>query len=222
MSLKNNISKFRSNHIKIIKYWLLNKEVESIITLHDINKETFIREYAVGVLDYYIEVVNGTKVIGNCPAIISLLTYLKEKNITADELFVICTGFKSAMLQFSNDIGLYNFEFNNEINRIYEKNFSGVLKYYVDSINNIQNSLDNTLSIVDKHILIAKIDINGKISALSDALSQITQYEKDELINKEYHELMHEEFKHESYNQIFNAISKGQIWKGEIKNKKKN
>lgn len=221
MSLKNNISKFRSNHLKIIKYWILNKEVESIITIHEINKETFIREYAIGVLDYYIEVVNGTKEIGNCPAIISLLTYLKEKNITADELFVICTGFKNAMLQFANDIGLYNFEFNNEINRIYEKNFAGVLKYYVDSINNIQNSLDNTLSIVDKHILIAKIDLNGKITALSDALCQISQYNKDELLNKEYKELIHHEFIPDAYNHIFNTINKGQTWKGEIKYFKK-
>ena len=118
----------------ILKQWVSYKSPKSILKLHDIDEEYFLEKYASGVFDYFMGVIAGDVGIGNCPVMQELLSYLKNREISADELFDICSNFKRAMVDFSYDAKLNSKEIFDEISYIFDANFKGILKYYTDTI----------------------------------------------------------------------------------------
>jgi signal transduction histidine kinase/CheY-like chemotaxis protein len=118
----------------ILSQWLSYDSPQKILKQHDIDREYFLQEYASGVFDYFMGVITGEMKIGNCPIMQDLLSYLKNREISADELFEICSHFRRSMIDFSYDNGLDSKEMANELSYIFDKNFRGILKYYTDTI----------------------------------------------------------------------------------------
>ena len=125
---------FIASKDKILLNWLSYKTPKEILLEHDIETNIFIRKYASGVFDYFMGVITGEVKIGNCPVMQGLLTYLKDREISADELFEICSHFRRSMIDFSYDARLNSKELFDEISYIFDKNFRGILKYYTDTI----------------------------------------------------------------------------------------
>ena len=119
---------------KILINWISYTTVEDILNLHNIESQYFIDNFGGGVFDYFMDVIIGKVEIGNCPVMQKLLSYLKDREISADELFEICSHFRRSMIEFSYDSELSSKELFNEISYIFDKNFSGILKYYTDTI----------------------------------------------------------------------------------------
>ena len=118
----------------ILENWIAYDLPKEILRKHDIEPEYFIEKYGSGVFDYFMGVISGETEIGNCPVMQELLTYLKVREITADELFEICSHFRRAMLDFSYDAGLNSKNILDEISYIFDRNFRGILKFYTDTI----------------------------------------------------------------------------------------
>lgn len=125
---------FISSKDKILSNWLAYETPKKILELHQIKSKYFIDNYASGVFDYFMGVISGDVEIGNCPVMQELLAYLKDREISADELFEICSHFRRSMIDFSYDAGLNSKELFDEISYIFDKNFRGILKYYTDTI----------------------------------------------------------------------------------------
>ncbi len=118
----------------ILAQWVSYNSPNQILKLHSIDEKFFLDKYASGVFDYFMGVISGQREIGNCPIMQELLAYLKFREISADELFEICSHFRRSMLDFSYDAGLNSKELFNEISYIYDRNFRGILKFYTDTI----------------------------------------------------------------------------------------
>jgi len=118
----------------VLKQWVSYESPKSILQLHDIDEEYFLNKYASGVFDYFMGVISGDVELGNCPVMQELLTYLKKREISADELFDICSHFKRSMVDFSYDAKLNSKELFDEISYIFDANFKGILKFYTDTI----------------------------------------------------------------------------------------
>jgi len=118
----------------ILKQWVMYEAPNEILKLHKIDEQYFIDKYASGVFDYFMGVISGRREIGDCPIMQELLSYLKFREISADELFEICSHFRRSMIDFSYDAGLNSKELFDEISFIFDKNFKGILKYYTDTI----------------------------------------------------------------------------------------
>jgi len=125
---------FQSSKSLILSQWVSYISPQEILELHNIEEEYFIDTYANGVFDYFMGVISGEVEIGNCPVMQQLLVYLKDREISADELFEICSHFRRSMLDFSYDEGLNSKELFDEISYIFDKNFKGILKFYTDTI----------------------------------------------------------------------------------------
>ncbi len=125
---------FKSSKHIILSQWLSYKLPQEILKLHKIDTEYFQEEYAGGVFDYFMGVIAGEVKIGNCPVMQDLLAYLKYREISADELFEICSHFRRSMIDFSYDAKLNSKELFDEISYIFDKNFRGILKFYTDTI----------------------------------------------------------------------------------------
>ena len=120
----------------ILENWIAYDLPKEILQNHKIEPGLFIKKYASGVFDYFMGVISGDTEIGNCPVMQELLTYLKVREITADELFEICSHFRRAMIDFSYDANLNSKKLFDELSYVFDQNFRGILKFYTDTIFN--------------------------------------------------------------------------------------
>ena len=125
---------FIASKSEILNQWVSYDSPKGILKLHNIDEKFFLDKYASGVFDYFMGVITGEREIGNCPVMQELLAYLKFREISADELFEICSHFRRSMIDFSYDSGLNSKELFSEISYIYDMNFRGILKFYTDTI----------------------------------------------------------------------------------------
>ena len=100
---------------EIISNWIAYESPKEILKLHSIDSNLFINKYASGVFDYFMGVISGDVKIGNCPVMQSLLAYLKDREISAEELFELCNHFRKSMVDFTYDTHIHSREIYEEI-----------------------------------------------------------------------------------------------------------
>ena len=125
---------FKENKMQILQQWVSYEKPSAILELHSIGGNYFLKKYASGVFDYFMGVISGDVAIGDCPVMQKLLTYFKKREISADELFEICSHFRRAMVDFSYDAKLNSKELFDAISYIFDENFKGILKFYTDTM----------------------------------------------------------------------------------------
>ena len=75
---------------------------------------------------------------------------------------------------------------------------------------------------IDKNIITSSTNIKGESVSVSEAFCEISGYTKDELLGKNHNILKHPDMTNSIYKELWETISSGKIWKGELKNLKKN
>ena len=123
-----------TNRETIVNTWLSVADVQTILHKHDVNIEMFSTTYAHPVVNYFIGVIQGSNTIGNCPVISKLLEYLKDKEISSSELFIICINFRKSMINLLFQNNLMSEEMYSNISYIFDANFRGVLEAFTDTI----------------------------------------------------------------------------------------
>jgi PAS domain S-box-containing protein len=210
-----------NNQSYIIKYWSEDLNLISILKKHNVKMEYFIENYAISVLRYYIDIINDKTTIGKCPAIEALIKYLKSNNITTSELFLICSAFRNAIVQFLFEQKICDAKLFDEINNIYEKNFSSLLTTYTNSIKDVEVKLDKISAMVDKYIIMSQTDVHGVIINASEAFCKISGYTKEELIGKPHNIVRDPNVPDELFVDLWETIKSGKIWHGELSNRAK-
>ncbi|QKJ22024.1 diguanylate cyclase [Poseidonibacter lekithochrous] len=81
---------------------------------------------------------------------------------------------------------------------------------------------ENLLRIVDENVLISITDSKGNIIDASHAFCEFVEYTKDELIGKSHSILKHEDTPSHFYEKMWEKITSGNVFKSEIRNRKKN
>ena len=234
MSLKiPNLIKYQSTFISskqsILLQWISYEAPQKILKLHSIDNDTFLNDYAIGVFDYFMGVIDGSLKLGDCPVIHSLLAYLKDRDIRADELFEICSNFRRSMINFTYDVELNSKEIFDEISYIFDKNFQGVLKYYTDTIYQKEQEilrheklLDEYQKAIDESAIISKTDENGNITYVNDKYLQLSGYAKDELIGQKHSITKHEDMPQDYFDDLWFQLENAGLFRGTLKNLKKN
>lgn len=220
--IKDKIDLIKNGKSSIVAFWLKDKDVIKTLDLHYIDHSFFIKNYAFEIIDYYIGVISDAKQIGDCPVVAKLLSYLKGKNIKANELFLLCNGFKKALLGYMHSIDVYDYEVLEAVEYVFDQNFSGVLQKYTQSIDDVEVKLDKSLSIVDKYIIMSSTDAKGIIIYASDAFCEISGYSKKELLGSSHNIIRHPDMPKSIFKEMWDTITSGKVWHGEVKNKKKN
>ena len=77
------------------------------------------------------------------------------------------------------------------------------------------------IKIIDDNVLISYSDIDGKITGVSEALCRLTGYQKEELIGKTHKVFKHPDSPQELFTELWDTITRGETFKGEIKNQTK-
>ncbi|MDZ5712844.1 PAS domain-containing protein [Jeotgalibacillus haloalkalitolerans] len=82
-------------------------------------------------------------------------------------------------------------------------------------------AIENIISAVDHHLAVAFIDLNGRFEYVNDNFCKATQYTEEELMNGHFSMVLHENHDIEQLTKALKQIRKGQLWQGEMLNKKK-
>lgn len=81
---------------------------------------------------------------------------------------------------------------------------------------------ENLLNIVDENVLLSITDKDGIIIDASSAFCDFVKYTKDELLGNTHKILKHEKTPDSFYENMWKIISSGKVYKGDVRNKKKN
>jgi aerotaxis receptor len=69
--------------------------------------------------------------------------------------------------------------------------------------------------------IISRTDLNGKITYINDTFAHISGYEPEELIGKPHSIVRHPDMPKSVFDILWKTISAGNIWKGHVKNMRK-
>ena len=84
------------------------------------------------------------------------------------------------------------------------------------------NMLQQYQLILDKSVVVSKTNKNGTITYVNDSFCKVSGYTKDEVIGKSHNIIRHPETPKSQFRKLWSTIERGEIWKGILKNKKKN
>jgi len=220
---------FISSKESILLQWVSYEAPQKILQLHNIDNKKFLNDYAGGVFDYFMGVIDGTLEIGDCPVIHSLLAYLKDRDIRADELFEICSHFRRSMIDFTYDVKLNSKEIFDEISYMFDKNFQGVLQHYTDTIYQKEQEiirhvelLDEYQKALDESAIISKTDMDGNIIYVNEKYIQLSGYSEAELIGKKHSIIKHDDMPQNYFDDLWFQLENFGLFRGTLKNLKKN
>jgi len=82
--------------------------------------------------------------------------------------------------------------------------------------------LEQYIDVIDENIITSSTDLKGIITHASHAFSKISGYSKDELIGKNHNIIRHPDMDKKVFKELWETLKEHKVWKGEIKNQKKN
>jgi two-component system sensor histidine kinase/response regulator len=75
---------------------------------------------------------------------------------------------------------------------------------------------------MDQHSIVSIADVDGNITYANDKMCEISQFSRDELMGENHRIFKSGHHGEEFFRELWETISHGQVWHGEIKNQKKN
>ncbi len=127
------------------------------------------------------------------------------------------------IMEFENSIGTMQLLFDNRFKDVDIEFLQEAISLTASYIFKAQKDDESSryLKLIDKNVLISKTDLDGNITEVSEEFCNISQYSKDELIGQNHRVLKHEDNPKSIYHDMWKTISSGEIWRGEMKNRKK-
>ena len=135
----------------IVDTWLNTGVVSQYLSNHKINIEKFSIRFAHPILLHNLDVLDGKKSSGNCPIMNEIVNYMIQKNITSQEIFIICAKLRATVFEYL--FKEYPNFFQNadapiKIMELFDDNLSGVLSNF--DAKSLEKSLHNQENIIFK------------------------------------------------------------------------
>lgn len=89
------------------------------------------------------------------------------------------------------------------------------------TIEDEERQLSEYLSMIDDYVITSTTDVYGTITSVSSAFCEISGYSKQELIGQNHNIVRHADMPADLYKDLWNTVQRGDEWKGEVKNRKK-
>ncbi len=87
--------------------------------------------------------------------------------------------------------------------------------------NKLSSKMQKMMDTLSKYVIYSKTDLKGRITEVSEAFCKISEYKKEELLNKPHNLIRHPSMSPEVFEGLWETIQKDEIWQGEVENKTK-
>ncbi len=170
------------NKEHISKLWTEKVMIKECLEKHTIDVEYFRKHYAIKVIEYFLNVIQGNEKIGNCPVIFVMLDFFKNKELPLDDIFMICVLFKNSITAYIFDKYSFNHQLFDDISYILDKNFEGVIVNYLKLKGCkeqpiIQKSIEQKIIINDNEI----VEYKGEVTNYVEYVIEHDIYELQDL-----------------------------------------
>jgi PAS domain S-box-containing protein len=190
-------------------------EIDAISSYNEALKAIHSKRYDLILADYKLREGCG----------LDLLRDMKQKNTKGYTAFIVATSY--------NSIDLLENLFDEGVDAFLSKPFSvehvvntvlRLIKKVEQKKKMIENEylLQQYQQIVDSGSIVSKTDTKGIITYVNEKFCQISGYKAEELIGKNHNIVRHPDTPKEVFQSLWETIKKKQIYKGIIKNKKRN
>jgi len=123
-------------------------------------------------------------------------------------------------IEVNNEIGQLASEFNNMLNK--QKQTELQIKQSNEQLQGALTELSSQQYALDQHAIVAITDAAGTISFVNEKFCEISGYQHDQLIG-ENHRILNSGYHSKSFfTEMFQIISAGQVWHGQICNRNQN
>lgn len=111
-------------------------------------------------------------------------------------------------------------EFNAMVEEIesYNKNLEEKIEKRTKELKTAKKEIENYVIIIDRFVITSSTDLSGNIIYASKAFEDISGYSKNELLGKNHRILRDPQMPKELFKDLWQTISSGQDWHGEIRN----
>ena len=165
-----------------------------------------------------------------------LIDNLNRDNINISVFFLICMSLRKSFLDFIltfPNILISNIDVKmlmDEINFIFDKNLTSVLKHYSSSryereelgdLNRNIILLKEYQKAVDVSSIVSITDTKGVIKYVNEKFCEISKYSQEELIGKSHNIVRHPNMPKEAFKNLWDTIQSKKVWSGVVKNRKK-
>jgi len=104
---------------------------------------------------------------------------------------------------------------------IYVLSLLYAIKIKSDKLNQLLAEIQKQQFALDQHAIVSSADVKGNILYVNDKFCEISGYTREELIGKNHRIVKSNQHSPEEFKQMWRTICRGQVWHGQIKNKKK-
>lgn len=189
----------------ILKRWQEDRVVRYVLGSRGIDIKFFVRFFGSKVLEYFVKVLKNEEKIGECPIIIVMVRFFSEKDLTLQDLFLCCAGFKNCVTNvFLEDSLKEQKQIDPSRMRalqvVFDLNFSGVIQEYIDHgycIRQCPEKLGLVKKMEAKKIEMDEVELQLQEEVLSEAstdesalITDSEEYEHEEI--QEFYELEEE------------------------------
>ena len=84
-----------------------------------------------------------------------------------------------------------------------------------------QREIDARMKLVDEMCIVSEVDLKGYITYVNDLHCEVSQYKREELMGQNQNIVRHPDMDKEVFKELWSTIGRGQIFRGPVKNKKK-
>jgi len=116
---------------KLSHIWCDTPIVIERLAKHEIDAEYFRSHFGMKVVEYFLGVISRKNEAGNCPVIFIMLDYFKHKDLSLDDIFMICVHFKNTVTSYILSHYRFNQQLFDDISFILDSNFEGVVRNYL-------------------------------------------------------------------------------------------
>ncbi|MCM3599913.1 PAS domain S-box protein [Robertmurraya korlensis] len=95
------------------------------------------------------------------------------------------------------------------------------LQETLKELENSNKELQDIKNALDDSSIIAITDITGSITYVNDTFCEISKYDRDEFIGKDLRKINSNHHSKDFFKCLWKTVKRGEVWKGEIKNKAK-
>ena len=122
-----------------------------------------------------------------------------------------------------NELGVLGKEFNRMASNIeeHQKSLEIKIREQTGRLEKTNREMEKHLQIIDHNVIISRTDLHGIITYASEAFCRISGYSTYELIGRSHNIVRHQDMPDALYAHLWQTILSGRVWRGEIKNRKK-
>ncbi|MBC8236830.1 MAG: PAS domain-containing protein [Helicobacteraceae bacterium] len=147
---------------------------------------------------------------------------LHYKDLQAPILF-LSDDEANELREISNEIEAKYYLSNSKTLEVLFLNISNLMNYHLENCECVsdQHLMKEYKETVDASNIVSKTDIYGVITFVNEQFCEISGYHSSELIGKPHNIIRHPEMPEEAFSDLWETILNKKIWKGKVKNLKK-